>query len=144
MIEEHSWIGFSGISASTEAHGTSISELENSNKPSEKSWECGRFASFPQEIVFRLDHRVQFSYILLSTKPNKLIPDVEVYIGDGIYGSFLDAEYHLGGKAYNITPQVHQIAVTGIGSYIKLIFLTKPKANASNTYGQVSLSQVKI
>ena len=144
MIEEHSWITFSAISASTEAHGTSIGALERSAKPSDSSWECSRFASFPQEAIVRLDHRVQFSYIVLSTKPNKLIPDVEVQIGDGVYGSFLDAEYHIGGRATSISSQPHQIPVSGIGSYLKLVFTTKPKATANNPYGQVSLAVLKI
>lgn len=144
MIEDHAWISFCAVSASTEAQGTSIAQLEKSEKPSEGSWECGRFASFPQEVVLRLDHRVQFSYILLSSKPGKTIPDLEVYIGDGLYGSFLDAEYHMGGKAYNITQQPFQVAVRGIGSYLKLVFPTKPKTNASNPHGQVSLGSLKV
>jgi centrosomal protein CEP104 len=144
MIAEYSLISFSSVSASTEAHGTSISELEKSSKPSAQSWECGRFASFPQEVVLRLDHRIQFSYIIISTKPDKLIPELEIYIGDGIYGSFLDAEYHFGGKAYHLTPQNTQVPVSGIGIYIKFLFVTKPKLGPNNPYGQVSLGAVKV
>ena len=144
MLAEHMWVSFSAVSSSTEAQGTSISELERSEKSSERSWECGRFASFPQEIIVRLDHRIQFSYILLATKPNKLIPEVEVQIGDGVYGSFLDAEYHYAGKSFNITPTLSQVPVSGIGSYLKLVFPTKPKPNANNPHGQVSLAVLKI
>lgn len=144
MIVDHAWISFSAVSSSTEANGTSISSLERSEKSSAASWESSRFACFPQEIIVRLDHRVQFSYILLSTKPYKLIPDVEVWIGDGVYGSFLDAEYHFAGKACGITSQPLQIPVSGIGSYVKLLFPTKPKPSVNNPYGQISLAVLKV
>ena len=144
MITDHSWISFSALSSSTEAQGTSIAELERSIKSSNSSWECGRYASFPQEVVVRLDFRVQFSYIIIASKPHKNIPDVEAYVGDGVYGSFIDAEYHLGGKASNISDQSFQIGISGIGSYLKLRFITKPKIGPNNPFGQISLALLKI
>src|SRR5574343_2009322 len=111
MIEEHTLIGYSAVCASSEAQGASVLSLEKSYQSMQEHWECARFASFPQYLIFRLDFRVQFSYIVLQTKTNRIIPDVEVHIGDGLVGSFEDAEYSLAGKGYNITASPCQISV---------------------------------
>lgn len=144
MIEQHTLIGYSAVCASSEAQGASVLSLEKSYQSMQEHWECARFASFPQYLVFRLDFRVQFSYIVLQTKLNRVIPDVEVHVGDGLVGSFEDAEYTLAGKGYNITASPSQISVNGIGSFLKLVFLTKPKASPNNPHGQVSLTNLKV
>lgn len=144
MIQEHTWIGYSAVAASTEAHGTSINELANSDEGKPSSWECGRFANFPVEVVIRLDHRVQLSHLAIASKPERNIPEIEVQVGDGLYGSFVDAEYHFAGKCENITHQLKQVPVRGIGSFLKFVFTKKPKGTPNNPNGQVGLATVKV
>jgi centrosomal protein CEP104 len=144
MIEEHTLIGYSVVCASSEAHGSSVLSLERSYQSMQDHWECARFASFPQFIIFRLDFRVQFSYIILQTKNDRVIPDVEVYVGDGLVASFDDADYSFGGKGFNITAQPSQVSVNGIGSFLKVVFVTKPRPSPSNPHGQVSLTNLKV
>jgi len=144
MLKDHSLIGYSVVCASSEAPGTSILSLEKSYDAFQTHWECARFASFPQYLIVRLDCRVQFSYIIVQTKPQHIIPDLEVHVGDGFVGSFEDAEYSLGGRAYNIAAQPYQVNVHGIGSFVKLIFKSKPTPSPSNPQGQVSLANLKI
>lgn len=39
------------------------------------------------------------NHILVCTKKDKYIPEMEIHIGDGFSGSFLDAEYRLAGTS---------------------------------------------
>lgn len=144
MIQEYSLIGFTVVCVSSEAPNTSILSLERSYESLQAQWECARFATFPQYLIVKLDHRVQLSYIIVEGKPNRLIPDLEVHIGDGFVGSFKDAEYSLAGKSYNIPSHAHQINASGIGLFIKLVFVTKPSSGPLNPQGQVGLSNLKV
>jgi hypothetical protein len=47
--------------------------------------------------VIRLNYRSEIAHIILMAKEDRFIPEVEVYIGDGISGSFLDVEYRHAG-----------------------------------------------
>jgi len=73
-----------------------------------------------------LDHRVELSHLLVSAKADRHIPRLEIQIGDGLYGSFLDAEYHHAGKAEAINNQYKQVPCIGMGSFIKIIIPDRP------------------
>ena len=77
-MSEYKWIGYTPVAVSSEAQGTSIKELANSEKPSAKSWECGRFDNFPQEIVLRLDARAELSHIVIQSKHDRHVPAVKI------------------------------------------------------------------
>jgi len=47
--------------------------------------------------VIRLNYRSEIAHIVMMAKDDRFIPEVEVYIGDGISGSFLDVEYRFAG-----------------------------------------------
>jgi len=42
--------------------------------------------------VIRLNYRSEIAHIVMMAKDDRFIPEVEVYIGDGISGSFLDLQ----------------------------------------------------
>mmetsp|Transcript_19717 Transcript_19717/g.36321 ORF Transcript_19717/g.36321 Transcript_19717/m.36321 type:complete len:710 (-) Transcript_19717:6079-8208(-) len=144
MSHDLGWVGYTPIAASSEATGTSLQELANTESGSTKSWESGRFVKFPQEIVIRLDYRVDLAHILISAKPDRVIPDVEVCVGDGLYGSFVDADYRFAGKGELITTQRKQLPVMGIGSFLKFIFNKAPPKTTSNPCSQIGISMLKV
>lgn len=74
----------------------------------------------------------------------KNIPEIEFFIGDGLSGSFLDAEYRLAGKTEFIYNKLEQLPLQGIGNYLKIKILSAPKKNADNPFSQVSIATLKI
>jgi hypothetical protein len=66
-------------------------------EPQVRTWECARYAKFPQEIVIRLNYRSEIAHIILMSKEDRFIPEIEIHIGDGMSGSFLDVDYRLAG-----------------------------------------------
>lgn len=77
-------------------------------------------------------------------KENRFIPECEIHIGDGISGSFIDAEYRVGGVGDNISNVPKQINTFGIGSYIKIVFTRQPAKTVKNPGGQVGISLLRI
>jgi hypothetical protein len=79
-------------------HGTSIEELARQESfHNESTWECSRYCTFPQEIVLRLNYRCEIAHIVLQAKEDRFIPEVDVLIGDGLSGSFIDVDYRRAG-----------------------------------------------
>ena len=144
MTEENTWVNYVGVAASSEGPGTSVGNLSSNEKYSSASWESGRFSEFPVEVVVQLNHRTQLSHLVVSSKPEKVIPELEVYVGDGLYGSFVDSNYHFAGKTEFITQQSKQVSIYGIGNFLKLVFTKKPKPNPQNPHGQVSLGVLRV
>ncbi|KAL4438288.1 hypothetical protein ABPG74_009711 [Tetrahymena malaccensis] len=144
LAKEDSWIPFHVVACNSEEHGTQADLLSVQSHQSQRSWESSRTGSFPVELVLRFHYRSELHHILLCCKPDKGIPVVEFYIGDGLNGGFLDAEYRLAGKADFIQNLPKQIKLMGIGNYLK-IRIPKPSGrNPQNPFGQVSLSILKV
>ncbi|MCQ2820067.1 MAG: hypothetical protein MJ252_22600 [archaeon] len=138
------FIPYHPVSVSSEMVGTTIEELLLHNFPTKNSWENSRLCSYPEEVIVRLDHRSEIKFVLVRAKVNRPIPEVNVYIGDGICGNFNDTKYDKAGTGYRITEEGCTIKTNGIGNFIKLVF---PKGNMKtqdNPFGQVSLSQLKF
>lgn len=47
--------------------------------------------------MIRLNYRSEIAHIILMAKEDRFIPAVEIHIGDGMSGSFLDVDYRLAG-----------------------------------------------
>jgi len=108
-------------------------------------WENARFCTWPQEVILRMETRAQVSHMIIMSKEDRSIPECEIYIGDGISGSFLDCEYRHAGRAENIrgtTPM--QFNVFGIGNFVKIVFNKQPESAGKNAAGQVALGVIKI
>lgn len=144
MSEVFSWVGYTPVACSSTGHGTTIETLANADEATDRSWESGRFAKFPQEIILRLDARSEVSHILISAKPERNLPTLQIQLGDGLYGSFVDANYHEAGRAEAITDLFKQIPCYGIGSFVKLIIAKAPVPSAQNPQGQVGLGVLKV
>ena len=138
------FIPFHPVSATSEMVGTTIEELLQHNFPNKNSWENSRFGHFPEELVIRLNHRSDVRFILLRAKPDRPIPKLEIYLGDGVFGNFNDTKYVKLATFYNITEQGATIKVEGIGNFIKLVFPIGNMKTQLNPFGQVSLAQLKI
>ena len=138
------FIPFHPVSATSEMVGTTIEELLQHNFPNKNSWENSRFGHFPEELVIRLNHRSDVRFILLRAKPDRPIPKIEIYLGDGVFGNFNDTKYVKLATYYNITEQGATIKVEGIGNFIKLVFPIGNMKTQLNPFGQVSLAQLKI
>ena len=138
------FIPFHPVSATSEMVGTTIEELLQHNFPNKNSWENSRFGHFPEELVIRLNHRSDVRFILLRAKPDRPIPKLEIYLGDGVFGNFNDTKYVKLATYYNITEQGATIKVEGIGNFIKLVFPIGNMKTQLNPFGQVSLAQLKI
>ena len=92
------WVPFTCVAASSEMQGTSLEDLSMITfEPHVRSWECARYCKFPQEVVIRLNYRSEIAHLILMAKEDRFLPEVEVWIGDGVSGSFLDVEYRLAG-----------------------------------------------
>mmetsp|Transcript_30234 Transcript_30234/g.34616 ORF Transcript_30234/g.34616 Transcript_30234/m.34616 type:complete len:441 (+) Transcript_30234:175-1497(+) len=102
------------------------------------------YSEFPQEICVRLNFRAEIAHVILMAKENRFIPQCEILIGDGISGSFVDAEYRVGGIGEQITNVPKQINTFGIGSYVKVVFTKQPSKTVKNPGGQVGLSLLRI
>ena len=138
------FIPFHPVSTTSEMVGTTIEELLQHNFPNKNSWENSRFGHFPEELVIRLNHRSDVRFILLRAKPDRPIPKLEIYLGDGVFGNFNDTKYVKLATYYNITEQGATIKVEGIGNFIKLVFPIGNMKTQLNPFGQVSLAQLKI
>lgn len=92
------WVPFTSVAASSEMQGTSLEDLSMITfEPQTKSWECARYCKYPQEIVIRLNYRCEVAHVIVMAKEDRFIPAVEVHIGDGVSGSFMDVDYRLAG-----------------------------------------------
>ena len=49
------------------------------------------------EIILKLDFRCEIAHVVLCAKDDRFIPEVELFVGDGLSGSFLDVEYRRAG-----------------------------------------------
>ena len=91
--------------------------------PAYGGWETERHCKWPQELIIRLEKRSQVQHITIVCLEDRSIPEVEVYIGDGISGSFLDCPYRHAGSGRDIVgPVPSQFAIYGIGNFLKLVF----------------------
>jgi len=95
--QNFNWIPFQPVACSSEEKGTSIENLSYTQMSTVKSWESSKTGEFPVEIVFRLNMRAELSYIVIASKKEKVIPECQFQIGDGLAGSFLDVEYRNAG-----------------------------------------------
>lgn len=139
------WVQFHAVGATSEMEGTSLEELELNNfEPSDRSWECGMYSEFPQEVCIRLNFRAEIAHVILMAKEDRFIPECEILIGDGISGSFIDAEYRVGGIGEQISNVPKQINTFGIGGYIKIVFTKQPAKTVKNPGGQVGLSLLRV
>ena len=139
------WIQFHAVGSTSEMEGTSLEELELNNfEPSERSWEWGVYSEFPQEVWVRLNFRAEIAHVILMAKEDRFIPEWEILIGDGISGSFVDAEYRIGGVGEQISNVPKQINTFGIGSYLKIVFTKQPSKTVKNPGGQVGLALLRI
>ena len=94
---DYSWISFGVVACSSEEFGTDVELLSTQQYTTNRSWECSRTATFPQEIVLRFNSRCELDHLYIATKPDRNLPEVEFHIGDGMSGSFLDVEYRMAG-----------------------------------------------
>ena len=138
------FIPFHPVSATSEMVGTTIEELLQHNFPTKNSWENSRFARYPEEIIIRLNHRSEVRFILIRAKPDRPIPRVDVYLGDGVFGNFNDTKYLKLSSAQNVTEKGATIKVEGIGNFLKIVFPFGNMKTQNNPFGQVSLAQLKI
>jgi hypothetical protein len=95
-------------------------------------------------VVIRLNYRAEIAHIIIMSKQDRFIPDVEILIGDGMSGSFLDVDFRLAGQGQNVTTSPMQLNTLGIGTYIKLLFKKQPPKTGKNPAGQVGLGLLKI
>ena len=138
------FIPYHPVSVSSEMVGTTIEELLMHNFPTKNSWENSRLGNFPEEVIVRLNHRSDLKFIIIRSKINRPIPQLDIYLGDGIVGNFNDTKYVKLKSEYNITEEGRTIAIDGIGNFVKLSF---PRGNIkiqSNPFGQVSIAQLKF
>lgn len=89
----YEFLPFHPVCVTSEMVGTSIEELLTNNFPSKRSWECSRLGEFPQDLIVRLNYRSHMKYIVLKSKVDRNINEVELFVGDGISGNFTDTEY---------------------------------------------------
>lgn len=104
LLSLFTWVPFTVVSVSSEMQGTSADDLARHQnfQPQQHTWECARYCSYPQEIIIRLNYRSEVAHLILMAKEDRYIPEVEVYVGDGLSGSFLDVEYRRAGTGFNI------------------------------------------
>ena len=140
----YEFIPFHPASVTSEMVGTSVEELFQHNYPSKRSWECSRMGVFPQELIVRLNQRSHVKYVILRAKINRPIPEVILYMGDGVTGSYNDCEFRKLANIVGINEEGSTIKVDGIGNYFKLVFTKQPKKTLENPFGQTSLSQLKL
>ena len=138
------FIPFHPVSVTSEMVGTTIEELLQHNFVNKNSWENSRFGHFPEELVVRLNHRSEVRFVLLRAKPDRPIPKIEIYLGDGVFGNFNDTKYVKLATNYNITEEGATVKVEGIGNFIKLVFPMGNMKTQLNPFGQISLGQLKI
>ena len=138
------FIPFHPVSVTSEMVGTTIEELLQHNFVNKNSWENSRFGHFPEELVVRLNHRSEVRFVLLRAKPDRPIPKIEIYLGDGVFGNFNDTKYVKLATHYNITEEGATVKVEGIGNFIKLVFPMGNMKTQLNPFGQISLGQLKI
>ncbi|KAM3136863.1 hypothetical protein pb186bvf_011122 [Paramecium bursaria] len=140
----YNWVPFHIVACSSEDFTTPADYLSTQQYGSQRAWECSRTADFPVEIILRFHTRVQLDHVLIASKLDKIIPKVDIYIGDGLNGGFNDAEYRKTGTQLQIHNKPIQVKLIGIGSFLKLRFIEKPKRSPQNPYGQVSIQILKI
>lgn len=144
MAEEFKWITYLAVACNSIATDTSLQVLGTSDQFKENSWESGRFPELPIDLILRLDYRVQAGHLQISSKPHKPIPEVLFSLGDGLHGSFIDAEYHTAGQATHIASSLKQVPLSGIGTFLKLQFPRKGLCSAENPHGQLSLAHLQL
>jgi centrosomal protein CEP104 len=144
LIGLYGWVPYHVVSCSSEEHGTSIEALTSAEMSRHQAWESQRLAKFPVEIILRFHYRIELDYVIINSKDHLHIPAAEVLIGDGLSGSFLDATYRLAGQISNISERIIQAKVTGIGSYLKLIFKERPNRSGLNPYAQISIKSLRV
>jgi hypothetical protein len=49
-----------------------------------------------------LDFRCEIAHLVISAKEDRYVPEIEVLIGDGPGGTYMDMEYRRAGVGYNI------------------------------------------
>lgn len=140
----YEFIPFHPVSATSEMVGTSIEELLQHNYPNKNSWENARFCNYPEEVIIRMNHRSEVKFILIRSKFDRPIPEVEIYLGDGVFGNFNDTKYTKLRTERGINEDGRTIRVEGIGNFLKFRFTRGNIKSQRNPFGQVSLSQLKI
>ena len=114
----YEFIPYHPVSVTSEMVGTTIEELLQHNFPTKSSWENAMFANYPEEVILRLNQRSEVKFILLRAKFDRPIPEVELHLGDGIFGNFNDTKYVKLRTEKGITEEGKTIKVDGIGNYL--------------------------
>lgn len=91
-----------------------------------------------------MDFRCEIAHLVVSAKEDRFVPEIEVLIGDGPGGTYMDMEYRQAGVGYNIATAAKQVDTLGIGSYIKVIFKRPPPKTSKNPCGQVGLTSLRV
>ena len=90
-MSDYGWVPYHIVACSSEEPGTQIESLSSGN--SKSFWESSRQGEFPVEIVVRFHHRSDIKHMVISCLENKNIPEIKMFMGDGLSGGFLDCEY---------------------------------------------------
>ena len=53
-------------------------------------------------MVLRLDFRCEVAHLVMAAKEDRFIPEIEVLVGDGPSGGYMDVEYRRAGVGHNI------------------------------------------
>jgi len=142
--EMYQFIDFHSVTTSSQNAGSSLDNLLYALKPTEHGWESARFSSFPQEVIFKLHARTKLEYVLIASKKSLGAKHVQILMGDGLSGSFMDVNYQMAGEVKALSNVPVKVKCYGIGSFIKLVFKDEPERTQANPYGQVSLSLFRV
>ena len=75
-------------------------------------------------------------HILIISKEDRSIPECEIYVGDGLSGTFNDCPYrHAGSGSHIFGAQPKQFPLFGIGNFIKIVFTKQPDREGKNLAG---------
>ena len=72
------------------------------------------------------------AHVIIQSKEHRFIPECEIYVGDGLSGSFVDADYRMAGAGANISNAAKQINTYGIGTFVKIRFNRRPEKTTQN------------
>ena len=124
-------------------HGVKVYEAPQPLKIG--GWESEHFCQWPQEVILRLEKRAQLQHMVLMSKEDRSIPGCQVYVGDGISGSFHECPFRHAGNAEHIGSTVaKQFTVLGIGNFIKIVIQRGPGGEGRNPAGSVSIGLLKV
>lgn len=53
--------------------------------------------------MIRLHYRCEMDFVLIASKEDKNADEIEIHIGDGLAGSWMDVDYRVAGIAKSVT-----------------------------------------